>query len=106
MPGSKGFCLWKDLSVYFKSSFSTTACDNFFFFCIRARAILSCEFNFDNLKDGDYYCYCAYVLRISRYSNFLSVVLTNAGLFFARFKFMQRKQNLANALGIQKENWG
>ena len=23
-------------------------------------------------KDGAYYCYCAYVLRISRYSDFLS----------------------------------
>ena len=32
-------------------------------------------------KDGAYYCYCAYVLRISRYSDFLSVVLTNAGIF-------------------------
>ena len=27
------------------------------------------------LKDGAYYCYCAYVLRISRYSDFLSVML-------------------------------
>ena len=26
------------------------------------------------LKDGAYYCYCAYVLRISRYSGFLWVV--------------------------------
>ena len=25
---------------------------------------------------------------------------------FVRFKTMQRKQNLASALGIQKENWG
>ena len=32
-------------------------------------------------KDGAYYCYCACVLRISRYSDFLSVVLTNAGIF-------------------------
>ena len=29
------------------------------------------------LKDGAYYCYCAYVLRISRYSDFLSPMLTN-----------------------------
>ena len=28
-------------------------------------------------KDGAYYCYCAYVLRISRYSDFLSPMLTN-----------------------------
>ena len=25
---------------------------------------------------------------------------------FGRFKTMRRKQNLASALGIQKENWG
>ena len=38
------------------------------------------------LKDGAYYCYCAYVLRISRYSDFLSPMLTNTGIFFAWFK--------------------
>ena len=31
--------------------------------------------------DGDYYCYCAYVLRISRYSGLLSVMLTNTEIF-------------------------
>ena len=35
------------------------------------------------LKDGAYYCYCAYVLRISKYSDFLSPMLTNTGIFFA-----------------------
>ena len=43
------------------------------------------------LKDGAYYCYCAYVLRISRYSDFLSLLLTNIGIFFARFKTIRRK---------------
>ena len=58
------------------------------------------------LKDGAYYCYCAYVLRISRFSDFLSAVLTNTGIiFFARFKTMRRKQNLPSALG-QIENEG
>ena len=33
------------------------------------------------IKDGAYYCYCAYVLRISRYSDFLSLVLINTGIF-------------------------
>ena len=33
------------------------------------------------LKDGAYYFYCAYVLRISRYSDFLLAVLTNTGIF-------------------------
>ena len=32
-------------------------------------------------KDGAYYCYCAYVLRISRYLDFLSPMLTNSGIF-------------------------
>ena len=39
-----------------------------------------------NIKDGAYYCYCAYVLRISGYSNFLSVMLTNTGTFFRGLK--------------------
>ena len=33
------------------------------------------------IKDGAYYCYCAYVLRISRYSDFLLLVLINTGIF-------------------------
>ena len=57
------------------------------------------------VMDSDYFCYCAYVLCISRYSGFLWVVPTKHGDIFARFKTMRRKQNLATALGIQKENW-
>ena len=38
------------------------------------------------LKDGAYYCYCAYVLRISIYSGFLSVMLTNAMIFLRGLK--------------------
>ena len=37
-------------------------------------------------KDGAYYCYCAYVLRIFRYSDFLSPVLTNTGIFLRGLK--------------------
>ena len=37
-------------------------------------------------KDGAYYCYCAYVLRISRYSDFLSPMLTNTGIFWCGLK--------------------
>ena len=37
-------------------------------------------------KDGAYYCYCAYVLRISRYSDFLSLLLTNTGIFLRGLK--------------------
>ena len=38
------------------------------------------------IKDGAYYCYCAYVLRISRYSDFLSVTLSNTGIFLRGLK--------------------
>ena len=38
------------------------------------------------VKDGAYYCYCAYVLRISRYSDFLSPMLTNTGIFLRGLK--------------------
>ena len=38
------------------------------------------------LKDGAYYCYCAYVLRISRYSDLLSPLLTNTGIFLRGLK--------------------
>ena len=38
------------------------------------------------IKDGAYYCYCAYVLRISRYSSFLLVMLTNTGIFLHGLK--------------------
>ena len=38
------------------------------------------------LKDGAYYCYCAYVVRISRYSDFLSPMLTNTGIFLRGLK--------------------
>ena len=60
-------------------------------------------------EDGAYYCYCAYVLRIPRYSGFPWVMLTftNTGIFkIVQFKTMQRRQNSASALRIQKLwNW-
>ena len=40
----------------------------------------------EQLKDGAYYCYCAFVLRISRYSDFLSPMLTNTGIFLRGLK--------------------
>ena len=58
----------------------------------------------ERFKDGAYFCYCAYVLRISRYSVFLWVVPSKRDIF-ARVKTMRRRQNLASAFGIQKENW-
>ena len=38
------------------------------------------------IKDGAYYCYCAYVLRISRYSDLQSPMLTNRGIFLRGLK--------------------
>ena len=37
-------------------------------------------------KDSAYFCYCACVLCISRYSGFLWVVLTNTGIFLRGLK--------------------
>ena len=42
--------------------------------------------SFTNIKDGAYYCYCAYILRISTYSDFLSPMLTNTGIFLRGLK--------------------
>ena len=39
-----------------------------------------------DLKDGDYFCYCAYVMRISRYSGFLYVLPINTGIFLPGLK--------------------
>ena len=41
---------------------------------------------FGHLKDSGYYCYCTYVLRISRDSDFLSPMLTIPGIFFRGLK--------------------
>ena len=40
----------------------------------------------NTIKDGTYHCYCAYILRISRYSGFLSVLLTNTVIFLRGLK--------------------
>ena len=49
-------------------------------------------------KDGAYYCYCAYGLRISRYSDFLWVVLIIQGYFCA-------VQNYAEKVELSKCSW-
>ena len=41
---------------------------------------------FELIKDGAYFCSCAYVLRISRYSGFLWVVPTNTNMFLRVLK--------------------
>ena len=47
----------------------------------------------DCVKGGAYYCYCAYVLRISRYSDFLSVMLTNTRIFLRGLKLSRESRS-------------
>ena len=64
-----------------------TFADDLDHLCILERALLTLvAFRVSALKDGAYYCYCAYVLRISRYSDFLSPMLTNTGVFLRGLK--------------------
>ena len=51
-----------------------------------ATRVFPAENHIRELKDGAYYCYCAYVLRISRFSDFLSPMLTNTGIFLRGLK--------------------
>ena len=53
---------------------------------------LTFSVNCPALKDCAYYCYCAYVLSISRYSDFLSAVLTNSGVFCAVQNYAEKAE--------------
>ena len=57
------------------------------------------------LKDGAYYYFCAYVLRISRYSGFLWVVPTNTGMFLRGLKLYREKRNQQMLL-VSRKKWG
>ena len=48
--------------------------------------------SYQPVKDCSYYCYCAYVLRISRYSGFLSVVLSNTKIFLRGLKLCRESR--------------
>ena len=54
-------------------------------------------------KDGAYYCYCAYVLRIARYSGFQWVVLTNTGIFLRGLKLFGESRTYQMLLESQKK---
>ena len=56
--------------------------------------------------ETNYYCYCAYAVRISRYSDFLSVVLTNAGMFLRGLNLCGESRTYKVLLVSKKENWG
>ena len=55
-------------------------------------------------KDGAYYCYCAYVLRIARYSGFLWVVPTNTGIFLRSLKLYGESRTYQMLLVSQNKN--
>ena len=56
------------------------------------QAITSSSCATHTVKDGAYFCYCAYVLRISRYSGFLWVVPTNTGIFLCGFNCAEKAE--------------
>ena len=62
--------------------------------------------NYLLLKGGAYYCYCAYVLRISRYSGFPIGDAFKYSDIFARFKTIRRKYIFVSTIGILTENMG
>ena len=60
-------------------------------------------------KDGACFCYCAYVLSISRWSEkagFLTVVPAKTKISLRGFITTREKQILARVIGIRKENYG
>ena len=58
------------------------------------------------IKDGAYYCYCAYVLRIARYSGFLWVVPINTGIFLRGLKLYEGSRTYQMPLVSQKKSGG
>ena len=60
----------------------------------------------DCFKDGAYYCYCAYVLRISRYSGFLWVMSTSTGIFLHGLELYVESRTKQELLVSQKKNGG
>ena len=58
------------------------------------------------VKDGAYYCYCAYVLRITRYSGFLWMVPTNTGIFLRGLKLYGESRTYQMLLVTQKKIGG
>ena len=49
---------------------------------------------FIEIKDGAHSCHCTYVLRISRYSGFLLVMLTNTVIFLRGLKLSGESRSL------------
>ena len=58
------------------------------------------------IKDGAYFCYCAYILHISRYSGFLWVVPTNTGIFLCSLKLCGESRTYQGLLVSRKKIGG
>ena len=58
------------------------------------------------IKDNVYFCYCAYVLRISRYWGFLWVVSSNTGTFLRGLKLCRESRTYKVFLVSKKKIWG
>ena len=61
--------------------FNVLVCKRFFILVSMGNILLT-----GGVAIGSYYCYCAHVLRISRYSDFLSPMLTNTGILLRGLK--------------------
>ena len=58
------------------------------------------------LKEGTYFCYCAYVLRILRYSGFLWVLLTNTWIVLHGLKLCRERRTWKVLLVFKKKIGG
>ena len=55
-------------------------------------------------KEGASFCYCAYVLCISSSLGFLRNLPLKQQYFYVAYEYVEKKQILARAIRIQKEN--
>ena len=58
------------------------------------------------IEDGAYFCYCAYILRISRCAGFYWMVPTNRGIFLHGLKLCRGSRNYQVLLVSKKEKFG
>ena len=58
------------------------------------------------IKKGAYFCYCAYVLRISRFSGFVLVVPTYTGIFLRGLKLWGESRTHEVLLVSKKKSGG
>ena len=62
--------------------------------------------NLNLIKDGAYFCYCGYLVHISRYSVFLLVVPTNTGIFLCGLNYVEKAEFSKCSLVFKKKIGG